>query len=397
MDYLRGLSKEKYEKVIKECIDKVEKVTSDSWSDIIERNGLQMHPDILRKAITGPFGTYSYTKVYGKKGLDEIREEVGEIDLIKKELREKNSRISKLNTKLSKSVQIAEDIKYYLREDIGSIEKINYKRIRSKSEYKLLVVVSDWHIGYIIKNYRGNTYNYEIAKRRLAKLISEIKEIALRYKAKDIIVVQAGDIIENTYMRETQQAFECEFSASEQVSKAIKLFYEFITTISEFANVDVYSLGGNHSRISSKAANIDGDNYNVIINETIKMLVDISENKRIRVGNVDYIEDSCMIKTNGLTIKAFHGDKKPKEAKKLYDTEISLECEKIDIIIRGHHHNFEVSSQNNGGYVVTNGSLFGYNPYSNDVIRSNSHASQTVIVLGDKEIESIKSVNLQID
>lgn len=400
-DYKRELDNFEFKKVIKDCKDKVEGLNNLEWQDIVDKYNLNCSSETLRKAFTGCMGGYAIYKFLTEEskinGLDEIREELGELELMKLDIRRKTSKLNRIYNKLSQSVEISEDLKFYLKDDIKNIKKMPFKRIESNEGYKLLVCISDWHIGYIIRNYKGNNYNYDIARKRLGKYLSEIEKMCTRYNIKNVIVCQLGDITENTYMRETQQAFECEFNMSEQVSKAIKLLYEFITSISEFANVDLISLGGNHSRISSKASNIEGDNFNIIIVETLKMLVNISKNDRIKVLDVDFIQDSCKFEVNGLNVKAFHGDKLPKESKKLYDTEISLEGEKIDLILRGHYHSFNIESQNNNAYVVTCGSLFGYNPYSNNTVRSNSNATQCMIVVGDKEIESIKNVNLQFN
>lgn len=405
-DYLRGLSREEFEEVLDSCIKKVELVSDDDWQDIIDRYELNIHRDVLRKAFQAPLGGYSIYKFLtedkafedkSNSKLEEIRELLGELDLVKSDIRSKNNKLRQLQRNLSKTVEIAEDIKYYLREDIREIAKIKLERIENTSEYKLVVVISDWHIGYVINNYKGNSYNYEIAKKRLGKLLTEIKFNCMLYDVKNVVVCQVGDIVESTYMRETQQAFECEFNMSEQVSKATKLLYEFVTTISEFTNVDLISIGGNHSRMSSKAANIEGDNFNVIIRETIGMLIESSENKRIKLLDVDYIDDSCVFEVNGLRMKAIHGDNRVSDAKKLYDSESTIENGRFDVIIRGHYHNFNVQSQNSGGYVITNGALFGYNPYSAKVIACNTYAGQTLIVVGENEIEAIKNVNLQFN
>ena len=393
MRYRIEVDSETFRAVLKDSIDKIEGRSSLKWEDIIDKYNLNVNPSTLRKAISNPFGAYGYYK-HKIDTIDEIEEEVGRLEILKEELRDKERRIRGLNNKLAKSVVIAEDIKHYLKRDLVNIKEIPYKRLPVTKGYKLIVLISDWHIGYTIKDYKGNNYNYKIAKDKLGDLITEIRETCKLYSIDEVIVCQLGDIIENTYMRETQQAYECEFNMSEQISKAIKLLYEFIVNLSEFSNVRLISLGGNHSRISSKSANIEGDNANVIITETIKTLVEISNNKRLTVDDIDYIADSHIFEVNGLKVLALHSDKAPKDAKKLYDTEISLLGEKIDLIVRGHFHAFSVEAQNNGAYVVTTGSLFGGNIYSEKVARANSVASQTLIIIGDKKIDSIRNIEL---
>ena len=68
--------------------------------------------------------------------------------------------------------------------------------------------------------------------------------------------------------------------------------------------------------------------------------------------------------------------------------------ENVDVILRGHFHNFNVATQDNGGYVITCGSAFGYNPYAKKSIGATAQASQTFILVADKKIEFIKDLNL---
>ena len=207
-----------------------------------------------------------------KNMMDEIKEELGELFIVKQEAKSKLNKLGRLKRDFAKSVEISNDIKESLGEELKNISLFNFERIEGNSEYKLIIQLSDLHIGYIIKNYKGNTYNYEILRKRLAEIIKESKKICDMYNITEVVVVNTGDAIEHVAMRETQQSFECEFNLSQQISKAIKTLYEFVTTVSEFANVRFVSVGGNHSRASgSKNANIEGDNSNIIILDALKM------------------------------------------------------------------------------------------------------------------------------
>lgn len=322
-----------------------------------------------------------------KNMMDEIKEELGELFIVKQEAKSKLNKLGRLKRDFAKSVEISNDIKESLGEELKNISLFNFERIEGTSEYKLIIQLSDLHIGYIIKNYKGNTYNYEILRLRLAEIIKEAKKICDMYDITEVIVVNTGDVIEHVAMRETQQAFECEFNLSQQILKAIKTLYEFVTTVSEFANVRFISVGGNHSRASgSKNANIQGDNSNIVILGALQML--FAENERVEVVEIDEIDDSCEFEVNGLKFLALHGDNRPADCKKLFDSE------NVDVILRGHFHNFNVATQDNGGYVITCGSAFGYNPYSKKSIGATAQASQTLILVGDKKIEFIKDLNL---
>ena len=323
-----------------------------------------------------------------KNKMEEIKEELGELFIVKQETKNKLNKLGRLKRDFVKSIEISNDIKECLKEDLKDLSLFEFAKIEVSSKNKLIIQLADLHIGYIIKNYKGNTYNYEILKLRLAELIAQAKKMCDLYNITEVIVVNCGDALENCYMRETQQAFECEFNMSQQISKAIQLLYDFISTVSTFANVKFISVGGNHPRMASKSANIEGDNSNVIILNTLKML--FAPNNRVEVVEIDEIDDSCEFEVNGLKFLVTHGDNRVADCKKLFDSE------NVNVILRGHFHNFNVSSQDNGGLVITGGCVFGYNPYSKKRMACTTNASQTLIVVGNKEIELIKNVDLQL-
>lgn len=328
-----------------------------------------------------------------KNKIDEVSELIGELDVKKMEVKNKTSQLNKIKRNFVKSIEISNDIKECLLENIDNFPKFDYEMIQS-NDNKLLINLGDIHVGYCIENYNGNYYNYEIAKRRLERVISETKKYCDTYNITDVYIVNLGDVVENCYMRNTNQAYECEFNFSEQIVKATQLLFGFANAIAEFANVEFYSVGGNHNRLSQKDMNIEGDNVNVIINENLKTFIDLSENKRIHINDIDYKDDSVAFTINNTKIKAFHGDNRVMEEKKLYDSECSIDHIEYDLILRGHFHNFKFISQNNG-IVLTNGCLFGGNPYSVKRMGCFSKASQSIVVIGSNGIENIKNIEVQ--
>lgn len=330
--------------------------------------------------------------------IEEIKSIIGELDIKKTEIKNKTNKLNKIKREFVKSIEIANDIKDCIKENTN-LPQIKGNRIEISNDNKLIVHCGDWHIGYVIKDYKNNSYNYEIAKKRLGKLKEEIRNTCNLYNINHIVLVHCGDHIENCYMRENQ-GYECEFDLSHQITYASKLLFSFANELSQLdcgKNVDIISVGGNHNRLNkSKEANIEGDNANVIICENIKTYIELCNNDRLRLIETDYKDDTSILNINGLNIKVMHGDNRPNDCKKVFDSEQTMDNEKYDLILMGHYHNFNIKSQNNGGYVVTCGCLFGYNPYSVKKMACNTNASQNLIVVGKKEILSIKDVNLQI-
>lgn len=109
-----------------------------------------------------------------KNKMEEVIELIGELDIKKMEVKSKTSQLNKIKRDFVKTIEISNDIKECLLENIDSFPKFEYEPIVDFSNNKLIVQVSDWHVGYIINNCKGNYYNYEIAKKRLNKLLIKL-------------------------------------------------------------------------------------------------------------------------------------------------------------------------------------------------------------------------------
>ena len=84
IDYLRGKSKEEFDKILKECIGKVEGKNDKDWQDIVDENNLGIHRDVLRKAFQAPMGgyaTYSFLKNKDQEEFDKIVMFINDIHL----------------------------------------------------------------------------------------------------------------------------------------------------------------------------------------------------------------------------------------------------------------------------------------------------------------------------
>ncbi|HEY8888928.1 MAG TPA: metallophosphoesterase family protein [Clostridium sp.] len=332
-----------------------------------------------------------------EKKLDQVREIVGELDIKKQQIRDQNRQLNALKKDFIKSVSVAEDIKDYLSENCTIIipeychETLNV----NNSKYKMIVHMTDWHIGYVIDNCKGNYYNWEIANKRVDKLISECYKYIELYGISNISVVNTGDIIEHTYMRANQSQF-CEFTQSEQINKAIKLIYRFLCALSKYTKVEYDSIYGNHDRINGdKKVNLDGDNAEVIIREQLKTYVEITDNKRVTVIDRSHTDKEIVKSINGLKCKFIHGEDSTKDGKRAMRNEISVDNQFYDVLFKGHLHNFNIESENNGRYVIYTGCLSGYNDYSVK-FGATTFASQTICIVDDNgKIELIKDVILQ--
>lgn len=373
------------------------------YQDIIEKYGIKMHYDSLRKSQQTPFGAVAATQYLslksdnGKTSMQKAKDIVGEQYLLKKQLQDENRNIRKVKNDFVRAISVAEDVIDAFKEDGFSItipEQCRYPVSVNDDANTMICLISDWHIGYKIINCKGNYYNWEVANERVNKLISACQKYVLLYGIDRIYVYNLGDLVEHTYMRQTQNQY-CEFKQGAQIEKATQLLYRFLTALSEMCEVVYDGIAGNHDRSNGiKTENYDGDNVNSTITPLLKTMFEIAGNQRVHVVERDYADKEIVSEIGGVKCKFVHGHKHSKDDKSKLKNEISMDNEIYDLYCEGHWHNFRCLSENRGRYIVTNGCLSGYNDYST-TFGCATNASQTLIMLGNKEIETIKCVDLQ--
>jgi predicted phosphodiesterase len=374
------------------------------WNEIKEKYNIKAHYDTVRKASQTIFGGAFVSEYLKWKGvinsssttkISQAKELIGEQFLLKKQLQNDKSQINKFKTEFVKSISIAEELAAIQEKNGFTVNVPEYCHVELDEigEYKMIVHITDWHIGYIIENCKGNYYNWEIANNRVNKLISECRRYIELYDVKNIYVINTGDMIEHISMRKNQSQF-CEFNQAQQINHAIEIIFRLLVALCEKCNVEYDSIYGNHDRTNGDySANLDGDNADTIICEQIKKYKELSNLVRLTVIDRPHTDKEIVKMVNGLSIKAKHGDKGAKDDKTDLKNDISMDEEFYQILLKGHEHNHRVISENKGRYIVSGGCLSGYNDYSTN-FGCATVASQTIIITKPNEIELIKDVQL---
>ena len=70
-----------------------------------------------------------YLQQIPKNKMEEIKEELGELFVVRQEVKNKTNRLNKIKRDFVKSIEISNDIKEYIKEDIKNIELFNLERI----------------------------------------------------------------------------------------------------------------------------------------------------------------------------------------------------------------------------------------------------------------------------
>lgn len=326
--------------------------------------------------------------------LNSIKEAVGEMYFTKREMQMESLKLGKLKREVTLFGVISEQIHKALLTELNEIiPNYAYQCRLPLSAGRMVVLLSDWHIGATVKNVMGNNYNFSIAKKRVAKFIARIKEIAKQEGITQLDIVCLGDMTEHVSMRKVNQAHEAEFPLAVQIVKAYELIRDLIVNLSEDFNVTYRGISGNHDRMNGdKGDNIDGDSTIYVINYMVKLFVEKAKASRIEYVEVDNINYSTSFYVNDYHMKFVHGDNES-GVKKLA-SHADIDNTSYNVLAMGHLHHHAVKEVGQNKYEIYVGSLQGANNYAMKG-KFLSNASQGIIVVNQYGEIDIKRIDLQ--
>lgn len=338
----------------------------------------------------------TYAEMVATSKLESIKQAVGNMYQEKRENQMVLNDLNKLKRDLVTTAVVAEQVRDAFLDDmdwrIPHFEPV----VPTNFSNEMFVVLTDLHIGALVDNVYGNSYNYAIAWNRIEAYLVKIAEYVRIFNIRKINLVILGDLIEHVYMRLKQQA-DVEFTMAQQIVKATELILWFIVQLSKLAHVEVESIAGNHDRMNgNKDLSLDDDNANVIINQTVAMMIN-SHN----ATNINFIEPSRSAteihkEVHGRVFKFVHGHLDNGNKRDRLKGYISMTNEFVDCLVYGHLHNWRVEDSDNGRLTVGIGSIMGRNNYSKAFNCATDASQGIIIVKNDGEILPIR-IGLQIN
>ena len=303
------------------------------------------------------------------KELDEMLLEKRELQLMRREFNKSKRDYADMGL-------FKRDVKLALKDGITITPTVSERVPRPTSDGNALVVcLSDLHIGARV-DIDGYYYDEHVAKDLLNKYADRIVEYINFYKPDKLYVMGLGDYVEGAYMR-ANQAYEITLALSSQINTAIKLVSEFIIDLAGKTGVPVIYSGitGNHDRANgNKVDCLTNDNFAVVLNEAVKMIVEHVPYD-ITVEEPDKITENH-ISVNGANIKFVHGDLHNLSKQTVLSSASQFDGILYDAIVGGHLHSLLISE--NAGLIVQSGSLIGPNSYS-EKLHCRSSRSQVVL------------------
>ena len=214
------------------------------------------------------------------------------------------------------------------------------------SNEDMVVCLSDLHAGIEVQNW-WNTYDTKILRTRLHRYLNEVNEIQKLHQCKVCNVVLGGDnvsgiIHQNLRLQNNENVIE-------QLKIAVEHIGEFIHVLQDwFEEVNVYSVSGNHSRLSAnKDDHLKGEELDDMIPFCLNLK--FANNEKVNICDYPYNKIDSTIsafKTRGDRLfYVVHGDK---EAPSTVVKNLTLMSgTKPDGIIMGHRHHNALDSEHN--------------------------------------------------
>ena len=281
---------------------------------------------------------------------------------------------------------------------IENLNKNNPLQYHTKSIYdanfgdvknEAVLLLSDLHIGVKCDNFY-NKYNIEIAKQRVGKLVEDTIKYCRKNNVQRLNVLNLGDAIHG--LIHTNARIEQEVDVAQQIIVASEIISQALFDLQTAAPEVVYrSVVDNHSRaIPAKDANLDGENFSLVIDYII-------ENRLTLIGSkIIFAKDNLDVGLglfqlmNGKKFVFSHGHQEG--ANNCLQSAVGATRDFIDYFAMGHYHSNKLK-EFQGMSVFVNGSVCGTEQYALGK-RLFGDASQRLLIFENDDVLDIK-INLQ--
>lgn len=324
-----------------------------------------------------------YADMVAENRLQSIANEIGELNIQKRELQNMKRDFGKLKRYVT-DMQLDKRDLYELASkaihiDVVKREHVDEKPVLSQSE--MVVTLSDLHVG-AVTNLPNSKYNSEIAYSYLLNYANRIVDMIKTRKPKKVYITNLGDMIEGSFMR-YNQSFDIDLNQSQQQSKAIEYILDFIKHIYEFTTnygVELYYTGiaGNHDRSNgNKKDNLNGDSFITVLNTVVRLMAESLDGFTFLEPDD---ESRTKILVNNHWIKLVHGDLDNLNNNNVLSNLSQLDGIRYDAILGGHKHSLMIKENN--GLIIQTGSVVGNTNYSKDLAVSASRSQ--IVLIADK-------------
>ena len=340
-----------------------------TWKDISE---------VLNSELGLDFGESAYRKWYkafkqGKEHaiasgantsneINELEEKRKELEFAKIQLQDQKREYKKYLRHEGRLDHLLKTLLESIKDEINTAKPLNYEKsdVTFNGNTALTLLLSDLHKGMVTNNH-WNSFNEDVFHKRIEQTISEVIAYQELTGARELHIMQLGDLIEGNLHRltkigETETAVEQTKSVAEALANLTAILAKY------FDKVFVYSVKGNHDRVSSrKEEEIKTESFHDFVVWYMQARLDSVDN--VTFMDNEYDSEIIVAEILGRTYFGVHGhlERYPSVIQNL-----TLMIRKFpDAIFGGHiHKNFE--NEIHGIDLIVNGGFAGTNEYSKD-------------------------------
>jgi len=248
------------------------------------------------------------------------------------------------------------------------------KIIKEKGEGDTLVIqITDWHTGKIVKGQDGDLiFDEKIFKARIDKLCAQILKLLDNNIKKgvpitDVVILATGDLANGAEIYATQ-AYEQEMAPPKQVMLVVEVISKLILALLERnLKVTFYGVKGNHGRTGKDAD--PTANWDLMIYETLDFWArGMLKNNKLKICFTE--EDYMVITIRGHNFLLRHiAPEQPDTPAGRVKINQWARQHNVDAIVYGHFHHFGVFDAD-GIRVFRGGSVVGMDGLSERMSKS---------------------------
>ncbi len=300
---------------------------------------------------------------------------------------------------LFKSLQKYQDLtrinKAFIRKNLryeNAIEELNHELIKILENFNIskytkyheqiddtacaVITLSDLHINELI-SIKGNTYDFDVASKRLKKFVERIKQHLSGFNIKKCLIINTGDMLNND-SKYIDKILNQATNRANATFLTVSLIQQFILDLNQNYDVTFGTTVGNEARIFDdvgQSSFVASHNYDFIIHNILELVFKGSKSVHfIKSGD----PTELVVNINGNNLLFMHGEilknitRDVQCARARYSSKGVI----IDLVVAGHLHQAYLSD-----IFVRSSSLCGANDYSEKGLNLDGRASQICLVV----------------
>lgn len=391
------LDEESYERLLEKCRMKTDHLLDVSWDSIAEEFSLPWKGEALRKASQLPLLGGSFVKKYYECRSGTASESsLEELELKRQQLAEQEQLLRARMKQMRREERYDLQLKQFFNDMRSEIRESGTKEFpeiptagTTVSGRNMIVCLSDWHLGLTFQC-KDKSYSKDLAMEYLDEYLLRVIATGYLYNVESVTVCCLGDLISGKLCKTIEMANE--YNMVEQIKYAADLLYWFCSKLSQFGNVDIHLVSGNHSRLDTRKDSLHNERMEDLILELVKEKFSCHSGFTCsRTSLQDSGAD--LFELDGLKFMMVHGEFDSLKTEASLEKLCSCYDVKPDCILKGHAHTpatwFVGKTR-----IVQCGSLCGSGDQYSLEKRIVNHPSQSIVITGGGEIEAVLDIAL---